>query len=135
MYKLSLFNCIMNFILSRVIVHNQNFICNNVQWDTFTGEVGYIILWSILCDNTWLDKFIENLMSNRCYKIFMFIMICLSSMRRPFTFCHIWNINFSYYINFKFTFPKAKWAFVITWRPSSFNLLLWNRLVKWTETW
>jgi hypothetical protein len=38
------------------------------------------------------------------------------------------------------TFLKAKWAFAITWCRSSvnfshFNLLLWNRLVKWTETW
>ena len=36
--------------------------------------------------------------------------------------------------------PKAMWAFAITWPPSSvnfshFNLLLLNRLAKWTETW
>jgi hypothetical protein len=35
----------------------------------------------------------------------------------------------------------AMWTFAITWRPSSvvnfshFNLLLWNLLAKWTETW
>jgi hypothetical protein len=35
------------------------------------------------------------------------------------------------------TFYLTRWAFAITWRPSSvnfshFNLLLWNPLAKWT---
>ena len=51
----------------------------------------------------------------------------------------IWGM-INYYLPFYLNWPKARWAFAITWRLSYVvnifkNLLLWTYLTNWNQTW